>query len=108
MYKTNNYKMDLLITSQAQKEVTVNEALGLIDNLLNKAIYNIIDELPCESQNGDLYLISASPVKELVKNSNYLAFYMNGWRFIYPRYGMIFFNIGSGNWMVFKDKWLEV
>ena len=110
MYTTNNYNLSLLVASQAQKEITVNEAFGFIDGILHKAILNSdIKSLPQQSDNSDLYIISNEPEEALANYKQHIALYLNGWRFIKPKNGMIFFDLEKESFVVFKNNlWKKI
>lgn len=87
--KTNNLGLNLLIQSQAQKEVTINEALVIIDALLNTGVKSKSLSTPPETPtNGDLYIVGASPNDDWLDKENQVAWYDGAWRFIIPKEGL--------------------
>jgi len=62
MGNTTNLSISLVAQNQAQKEVTVNEALSIIDAVLNRgAVHNGTNTPPVSPAEGDLYIIGGSP-----------------------------------------------
>ncbi len=81
--------LPLLEASQAQKHVTHNEALLLLDAAVQLAVtsrsVNVPPALPAD---GDRYLAAASPTGEWLGHAGHLAYREAGsWRFAIPRAG---------------------
>lgn len=89
MTTTTNLAMSLVQQNQAQKEVTVNEALTLLDAILNRGAVSLGDETPPGSPgNGDVYVLGASPTGDWATHGTDIAWYQGTWRFIAPNEGM--------------------
>lgn len=88
MEETTNLKLPLLVPNQSQKEITHNEALVILDNLVNNGVKDKDLTTPPEnpSQN-DLYIVGLGASGEWEGKDNQLAFYDNGWRFCQARQG---------------------
>ena len=88
MEETTNLKLPLLVPNQSQKEITHNEALVILDNLMNNGVKDKDLTTPPEnpSQN-DLYIVGVGASGEWEGKDNQLAFYDNGWRFCQARQG---------------------
>lgn len=88
MEETTNLKLPLLVSNQSQKEITHNEALTILDNLINNGVKDKDLTTPPEnpSQN-DLYIVGVGASGEWEGKDNQLAFYDNGWRFCQARQG---------------------
>ena len=96
MSNTSNFNLPLLAQNQAQKEVTINESLYLIDALINNTIIDYqLNVAPASANNGDTYLIAPNQVSNNNAwhgHNNKVAVYLNGkWRFIPPNTNMVFF-----------------
>ena len=78
-----------LASAQAQKHVTHNEALSLIDGLLHLSVVSrILATPPAVVIDGDRYLIAASPTGDWAGQAGQVALRMEGtWRFLSPRKG---------------------
>ena len=76
-----------LASAQAQKHVTHNEALSLIDGLLHLSVISrSLATPPGVIIDGDRYLIAASPTAEWAGQAGQVALRMEGaWRFLTPR-----------------------
>lgn len=88
METTPNLGLPLLETAQAQKELTVNEALGTLDALQAGILSHSIATPPGAPSDGDCYIIGPSPTGIWSGLANKLAYYLSGWRFIAPKAGM--------------------
>ena len=78
-----------LASAQAQKHVTHNEALSLIDGLLHLSVISrVLATPPGVIVDGDRYLIAASPTGDWAGQAGQVALRMEGvWRFLVPRKG---------------------
>ncbi len=89
MTNTLNLNISLLEASQAQKEVTANEAFVRIDAIHNcGAIDKDVATPPVSPAAGDLYIIAASPTGDWSGKAKQIAYYEQVWRFIVPKEGM--------------------
>jgi Protein of unknown function (DUF2793) len=78
-----------LASAQAQKHVTHNEALSLIDGLLHLSVISrSFNTPPGVIADGDRYLIAASPTGDWAGQAGLVVLRMEGaWRFLAPRKG---------------------
>jgi Protein of unknown function (DUF2793) len=89
--ETARHKLPLLVVSQAQKEITHNEALVRVDALLHPVI---VDELSAPPATSDLdigkcWLVGASPIGEWSGKVGQIAIWIGGgWRFCVAVDGM--------------------
>ncbi len=111
--KTSRHKLPLLAVGQAQKEYTHNEALLLVDNLLNLSILSIVDrpediepeaiEQTIEGESS-AWLISDTPSDAWSQRANHIIISTaNGFRYLEPVENMRIHNVQSGCLMVYKD-----
>ena len=78
-------KLPFILESQAQKEVTHNEALEIIDVLLHPYAISIGEsEPPKDLRPGDCYIVGDAPLNSWERHANKFAYYTNGWNFIEP------------------------
>ena len=103
MEETTNLKLPLLVPNQSQKEITHNEALVILDNLMNNGVKDKDLTTPPEnpSQN-DLYIVGVGATGEWEGKDNQLAFYDNGWRFCQARQGTKYWVIDENCIYVFN------
>lgn len=117
--ETSRYKLPLLAVGQAQKEYTHNEALLLVDNLLNPSILSILDnpdtiadiidahQIETDQTSGatKAWLISPAPDGIWSQRANQIAIMTdNGFRYIEPLDGMRIFNAQSGCIMIYRER----
>ncbi len=88
--QTNRFKLPFIAPAQAQKHITVNEALRKIDRLgqISVAARDIEVE-PSAPQNGENYILpaNASGPNWNTANEAVLAFYDDGWTIMEPQEG---------------------
>ena len=91
MNETKNLNLPLLRQGQLNKDITVNDALTLIDSLLNASLKTLtpFQSPPADLEEGDLILIAPNATESFEGKGGCIAFYNNGWRFIKPREGLI-------------------
>ncbi|NBO19260.1 MAG: DUF2793 domain-containing protein, partial [Proteobacteria bacterium] len=88
MATTPNLGLTLVEQAQAQKEVTVNQALMRIDALINNgAISRTVSTPPGSPVAGDLYIVGASPSGAWAGKALQIAYFDQIWRFVVPRTG---------------------
>lgn len=89
MATTTHLAITLVEQSQAQKEVTVNQALVRIDALMNSgAKSRNVNTPPGSPASGDVYIVGSSPTGVWAGNAAKLAYFDQIWRFITPLEGM--------------------
>ena len=85
MVTTSHLAVTLVEQAQAQKEVTVNQALTRIDALLNTDTKSRVVAIPPASPVlGDVYIIAASPTGDWAGQTGKITYYDGIWRFITP------------------------
>ncbi|MFV0473523.1 MAG: DUF2793 domain-containing protein [Pikeienuella sp.] len=89
MSDTPNLSLPLLAAGQAQKHVTMNEALARLDALAAPSVLSAdLGAPPPEASPGDSYLIAAPASGAWTGREGALAFFVNdGWDFAEPRPG---------------------
>ena len=109
--ETGRHRLPLLAVSQAQKEVTHNEALVLIDALLHAAVESTSSVAPesSESDIGKCWLIGASSSGVWAGRSGQIAVWIGGsWRFITAQDGMRVWIKSTGHQMHYiAGQWLK-
>lgn len=89
MATTNHLGITLVEQSQAQKEVTVNQALTRIDAVLNSGVISLsVSTPPGSPTGGDLYIVGASPTGDWSGQADKLTYFDQIWRFITPKEGI--------------------
>jgi hypothetical protein len=95
MEKTGRYDLPLIMPSQAQKHVTHNEALTLVDGLIHVAVKSFGETAPpLTAQIDDTFVVGASATGGWFGEDSNIAFNTEaGWRFAAPRQCMIALNL---------------
>ena len=88
---TDRYALPLLQVAQAQKEVTHNEALGVIDALLHLAVESATTAAPPSSPSpGQAWIVPAAATGTwAVRAGEVASFTSGGWRYSVPREGCV-------------------
>lgn len=90
MANTPHLTITLLEQAQAQKEVTVNEALFRIDAVLNSGANDKdLTSPPANPAAGDVYIIPASATGVWAGKTGQVAYFDQIWRFILPNPGLM-------------------
>jgi hypothetical protein len=94
------YQLPYLVTGQAQKEATHNQALIRIDALLQTSIEAELNTPPnslTPAMAGKCWIIGASATDIWTGKEAQLAYWDGGgWQFIMPVHNMTFFNKATG------------
>jgi hypothetical protein len=100
---SNRLALPYLAAAQSQKHVTHNEALRMLDALVQASVLQSGVQAPPSTPNeGDRYLIGAAPGGEFSGHAGQLAAFDDGsWRFFQPRPGWICFVAGGSRLLVF-------
>jgi len=100
---TPRFALPMLGVAQAQKEVTHNEALTLIDALVHAAVEaGPLNDPPAEPVPGRCWLVGDFPTGDWVGQANAIAIWtVGGWRFVTPRAGMAVVRLTDGAWLRF-------
>ena len=90
MPASNHLGFDYVSASQAQKEVTVNTALRLIDALMNTGVIDKdLDTPPGSPNEGDVYIVAATGTGAWSGHDGDIAFYADSaWYFVDPAEGL--------------------
>ncbi len=84
--------LTLLVSSQAQKEVTANEALIRLEALQNTGVKDKdLATPPGNPADGDVYIVGASATGDWAGQENAIAYFDQIWRFITPNEGIHLF-----------------
>ncbi|MFN3688116.1 DUF2793 domain-containing protein [Salinarimonas sp.] len=86
--QTQNLALPLLAAAQAQKHVTHNEALALLDALVHLAVAGVADVPPQDPTPGLRLLVGDAPSGPFAGHAGAIAFFDEGaWRILAPRAG---------------------
>jgi hypothetical protein len=117
MTNSNNLSFAFIAQNQSQKEVTANEALAVIDAVLNRGAVSQGDATPPVSPSeGDLYILGTSATGDWATHDKEVAYYFNSiWSFITPNEGMMLwvsdddkpYVYDGSNWIVAASRYLD-
>jgi len=103
---TPRFSLPLLFAGQAQKEITVNEALTEIDILLHTAIEAEVNTPPAAPVVGQAWLAGSAPIGVFAGKSSQIAAWTDGgWRFIVPHDGVVVFDRNRSCLRLFCGGW---
>lgn len=87
---TPRWMLPFLAAGQAQKELTHNEALMLLDLLAHPCVEAVgIDEVPAAPSPGQCWIVGDAPLGAWGGQAGALAAWTDGgWRFLAPRAGL--------------------
>ena len=111
MSDTPSLVLPYLAASQAQKHVTHNEALSLLDGLVHLTVVSrVVATPPASPLDGVRYLVPASPTGEWVGKSGKIALRMEGaWRYLTPGEGFTLWVSDEDKFLVFNGTtWAEL
>ena len=110
MADTNRLVLPLLAASQAQKHVTVNEALKLLDAIIQAGVIDKdLTAPPGSPSEGDIYIVGASATGDWAGQDDDLAIYQDGaWVFVTPLNGFIAFVADESTLYVFNSSWTSL
>jgi hypothetical protein len=94
---TDRLSLPLLVAGQAQKEVTHNEALTLIDFLAQPVVVAVAPvSVPAAPTLGQSWIVGAAPTGAWAGKAAHIASWTSGgWRFCAPREGMCVWSIAD-------------
>ncbi|HUF56389.1 MAG TPA: DUF2793 domain-containing protein [Thermohalobaculum sp.] len=104
MSDTQRFAMPLLDAAQAQKHVTVNEALARIDALAAGQALTVGETVPPASPaDGDMHVVGTGASGLWAGQDKALAIFANGgWLFVPPWTGARVWDVGGGGALVFN------
>ncbi len=90
-FKSSNLGLSYIAPSQAQKHVTVNESLRLLDAVVQLSVLDKdLTTAPTTPNDGDRFIISAGATGDWVdKDNNVAAFQDGAWAYFAPRTGWV-------------------
>lgn len=100
--QTSRFQLPLLAAGQAQKEVTHNEALLLLDALASPAVEGSASPSPPAAPvPGQAWIVGAGATGAWASHDDALAIWTEaGWRFLSPRDGMAVWRQDTGMWII--------
>ena len=86
--QTNNLSMQMLLQNQSSPDATLNDNFLKIDSFIFGTAVDIIDSIPTNPQNGEVYIFSSK-----FEKANHIGFFTSnkGWKFFEAKLGWEFF-----------------
>lgn len=110
MADTYQFGLSLVSGAQAQKHVTVNEGLAVLDAVTQlRVISASITTPPTAAQDGSAYLVPVGATGDWASHEGEIAVVVNGgWRYVVPKTGWQLFNVELGiNQLFDGTEWLD-
>ena len=107
---TLKFALPLLLSSQAQKDVTVNQALTQLDAIVQLSVISrIVGTPPASPANEEAYIVPAGATGAWTGQTNNIAIYLTstgGWVFITPRTGWLVWSQADATFYAFNVSWM--
>ena len=104
--QTPNLALPWLMPAQAQKHVTVNEALGRLDALVQTSVESrTTTAQPVTPGEGEAYILPAAPTGDdwSTRSQNTLCYFQDGaWHSVAARAGLVVHVRDKGQ---YRDRW---
>lgn len=102
--QTARLRLPYILSSQAQKHVTHNEALQRLDAIVQLVIKAIVTAPPDNAAEGDCFLLSADAAGDWAGKGGRLAFRQDGaWLSITPQPGWTAWFAAEGKYRILRD-----
>lgn len=100
--ETDRLQLPLLVTAQAQKEMTHNEALAMLDALVQPVVVSVAPTaVPVAPTAGQAWIVGAGAAGAWTGHDGAIAIFgSGGWRFCAAREGMSVWSVADG--LVFR------
>lgn len=92
MSNSPNLALPYLETGQAQKEVTHNEALALLDAVVQLSVLTVTATPPATPGDGERWIVGDGATGAWAGQDNRIALWSSGWLFIAPGVGWLAFD----------------
>lgn len=103
---TQQLNLPYIISSQSQKEVTHNDALNMLDVLVQLSVMSATTATPPASpSDGDSYIVPSSPTGAWSGQTGKIAAYYAGWTFHTPKEGWRAWVRDTDKTLVYNGGW---
>jgi hypothetical protein len=94
---TARFALPFLIPGQAQKELFHNEALAVLDSVIDAMVEGTQASPPTSPAEGQCWIVAAAATGDWIGRDSCLAAWTSGgWRFVVPPAGMSVWNSAEG------------
>ena len=103
MAETSQFQLPLIASSQAQKSITVNEALSVLDAVAQlRLTSSSLSAPPASPLDGEAFFVREAATGDWYGQEGDIAIGANGgWRFVTPKAGWNAFNVETGTSQIF-------
>ncbi len=107
MSNTRHLSLPFIAAAQAQKHVTVNEALSRIDCVVSGTVLSRSESVPTSPEDGDCSIVPDGAGGAWAGRDGEIACFLNGgWDFIQPWNGMQIWVSDEAMFAVFVGRWV--
>lgn len=110
--ETPNLDLPLLAENQAQKYVTINEALTKLDAIVQLSVISVLSAPPGAPDVGDRYIVGGAATGAWAGHEDEIALRAAAnWTFLEPRNGWIGFNEATGRLLYYSTSapgWIDL
>ena len=110
MASTAQFSLPLVAAAQAQKHVTVNEALAVLDAVAQLRVVSAsFQSPPSSASDGEAYLVPSEAVGEWSSRSGQIAVWSNGgWLYLKPKTGWCAWDVEANGRRLFNgENWVR-
>lgn len=108
MSDTPNIILPYIEVGQSQKEVTHNQALNVLDSLVQPTIIARLSSPPGSPANGQAWIVAASPTDAWVGKEAQISAWFDGWVFLLPKEGWTVFDQAADQQLTFSGvAWVD-
>lgn len=98
--------MQYLLQNQASPEITINDALTKIDAMIFGVVQSVVDTLPTNPNDGDVYILSASSAT--YPNNIVIHIISKGWQMITPTIGACLYILNTRKYIRYiESNWID-
>jgi len=105
---TDKFELPLLFSGQAQREFFINEALTLIDAIMQMAVLAAQTAPPTTPSEGHAYRVLPGATAEWIGQDNNIAIFAGGtWKYISPQNGLKVFDRTTDKHWFYRGGWIS-
>ncbi len=103
---TANFALPLLFSGQAQKELSINQTVSLLDALVQSSVDASLSSPPLNPEDGSTYRVLANASDIWAGKDDQLAVQLGGaWHFVAPKAGLRLFDRQAGTLLHYDSTW---
>jgi len=103
---TPHFALPLLFSGQAQKEFYINQAISVIDSMLQGGVSDSLSTPPANPSEGEAFRVLPSSTGVWAQREDQLAIWIGGsWHYVQPALGMMIFDRAASTMLYFKAGW---